>query len=350
MTEQEALAKMKAPGDWRSNKPRGTVIQILVTSSCNLHCFSCTQLSQMERPHWVMTPEQFNQACLSLTGYQGVVGVFGGNPCMSKHFQEYCNILRTHFPKGQCGLWSNDPLTPENAQKCRETFDVGVSNLNVHLSKRAYDMFKTYWPESRPFGLDRDSRHSPCFVSMTDIGIPESERWEKISECQINKYWSAGIGVFRGELRAWFCEIAMSASVAHQHEADYPDTGMRIVNADGESPWERADLLPNGSIEAQRAAIGKVQWWQLPMGYFRGQVRKHCHECSVPLRGHGELSQGNKNITPSSPESKEQVSVTHQSVYKPKRKGRSVELVTVPAQLGKPLERVTSYLQNGGLS
>jgi hypothetical protein len=40
------------------------------------------------------------------------------------------------------------------------------------------------------------------------------------------------------------------------------------------------------------------------------------------------------------------VSETHQAVFKPKRKGRAVELVTVREQLGPRLEKSTAYLQN----
>lgn len=42
----------------------------------------------------------------------------------------------------------------------------------------------------------------------------------------------------------------------------------------------------------------------------------------------------------------EQVSATHADIYRPKRQGRRVELVTVREQLGTPLERMTDYLGN----
>lgn len=390
MTENECLSLMKAPGDQRPGKWRGSVIQILVTSTCNLNCWGCTQLSQMRRPHWEMTPEQFHQACQSLRGYQGVIGVFGGNAALCKNFKSYCDILQKHFPKEQRGLWCNDPITPENARKMRETFDPAVSNLNVHLSKRAFDLFKTYWPESRPFGLTQDSRHSPCFVAMKDVlrkpcgwctGVgqveteekgelcpkcngsgqvyDESKAWELISGCDINQRWSAGVGVFRGQLRAWFCEIAMAQSIAHQWDTNQEEvermgqpcncgadrSGPSAEVHDDTCPAKIRYTHPDTGLDPTYEVppgSGKL-WWQLPMGYFADQVRKHCHECSVPLRGHGELSQA------SSPESREQVSQTHLGVYKPKRKDRRVELVTVPAQLGQPLGKVTAYLQNGSL-
>lgn len=340
MTEEDCLSKMKAPGDRRPGKwGNGGVIQILVTSSCNLACFNCTQLSQLQRPRWEMTPHQFRLACKSLKGYFGVVGVFGGNPTMSKHFQAYCEILREEIPYQQRGLWCNDPLTLANAKVMRETFNPSYSNLNVHGVKRAWDMFKEGWPESKPFGLDKDSRHGPPWVAMRDLdGLPvfdkrhrvvahmhntESNRYELIADCDINQHWSAGIGVFRGELRAWFCEIAMAQSIYHQDEPEYPDTGLPL--------WSRE----NDDHGIQKA------WWRESMQVFAPQVRKHCHDCGIPIRGFGALAVSDDGG------GKEQISQTHAGNFKPKRGSRAVELVTAVAQMdcGK-IDTLTHYIQN----
>ena len=77
----------------------------------------------------------------------------------------------------------------------------------------------------------------------------------------------------------------------------------------------------------------------MPIHYFRDQAKKHCHECGVPLRGHGSLSQDEVAGI-------EQLSETH-SRLRPKRVGRKVELVLLPEQLGVQVGRVTDYLQNG---
>jgi len=323
MKESEALAKMYSPQDRRPGKQWGGVMQIIVTSSCNLACFNCTQGSNLKTPKWVMTPEQFEDACISLKDYFGTIGVFGGCPTTSKHFADYCKILQKHFPKNQCGLWANNLFG--HGAICRKTFNPKRSNLNVHLDHKAYQEFARDWPESRPFGLHEDSRHSPVFVAMKDVIEDEEERWELISNCDINKHWSAMIGVFRDELRGWFCEIAGAQSMLHQHEPDYPDTGIPIV--------ERNWLGASGDYVDEI----KYNWWQQPMKEFAHQVRKHCHECSVPLRGHGELAQSETG--------REQVSKTHADIYKPKKKDRLVQLVEWRDELEeKPDKKVTVYL------
>lgn len=334
MTESEALARMVAPGQRRAGKPHSGVIQILVTSSCNLACISCTQASQIRRAPWFMTPEQFEQAIASLDGYFGIVGVFGGCPTISPYFADYCRILRERVPKDRCGLWANN-LMGKGAD-CRTTFSPFVSNLNVHLDRKAYDEFLSDWPEARPFGLTQESRHSPPFVSMCDVGVPESERWELISRCPINQHWSAGIGVFRGQLRAWFCEIAMAASILHQDEPDFPDTGLILTYPDGEHCWFEGSTF---DVPVYRTSNARpVKWWELGMGAFTRQIRKHCHDCGVPMQGRGELSQSSDGA--------EQVSETHAAVFRPKKQGRRVELVTTREQLGQPLSLMTRYLEN----
>ena len=309
MNEQEAIAVMIAPGTRRPGKYREGVIQIWVTRACDKACYGCTQGSNLGGKPGMITVEQFEKAVISLKGYFGVVGVFGGNPAVHPKFDELCEVLADHIPFEQRGLWCNNLMG--KGVVARQTFNPKVSNLNVHLDREAFIEFKRDWPESMPVGLTTDSRHSPPFVAIQDVIKDPEEQWELISGCDINKHWSAMIGVFRGEVRAWFCEIAGAQSMLHQHEEDYPDTGM-VVTSD---------------------------WWQKPLSDFANQVRKHCPACGVPLRGYGELSQKEDGI--------EQVSLTHIGVYNPKTKNREVQVVTEREELGKKsLGRFTDYLQN----
>jgi len=322
MNESECLAKMKAPGDRRGNCSGpwcGGVMQIWITRACDRACFGCTQGSNLAGAPGRMTPDQFRTAVRSVADYYGVVGVFGGNPALHREFEEICAILTEYIPFERRGLWCNNPLG--KGAIMRKTFNPAVSNLNVHLDRAAYDEFKRDWPESNPFGLTEDSRHSPVHGSMVDLGIPEDERWERISRCDINQRWSAMIGVFRGEVRAWFCEVAGAQAMLKQHDPEYPTTGMLVE--------ETYDT---------RAYHGPGPWWQRPMSEFAGQVRQHCHNCLVPLKGYGELA--------CSESGSEQTTQSYADVFKPKRPGRPVQIVQLMSELGRPLERTTDYIQN----
>jgi hypothetical protein len=255
--------------------------------------------------------EQFEEACNSLKDYFGVVGMFGGNPAMHPQFPKLCEIMRGTIPYEQRGLWCNN-LNGHGAH-ARITFNPRHSNLNVHMDRRAWDEFHADWPECRPYvkGLEGDSRHIPPFVAMKDIIPNEEERWELISRCDINQNWSALIGVFRGKLRGYFCEIAGAQAMLHQDEPDYPDTGVYITPG----------------------------WWNLPMRSYTEQVKKHCHECGIPLRAYGNLALSGPH---------EQVTQTHAGIYKTKDKDRKIELVVLRSQLKEgAVPRVTDYIENG---
>lgn len=341
MTEQEALAIMIPPAKHRPGKWLGSVIQIHITRACDKACFSCTQGSNLSGRVEFISNENFEKACISLKGYQGVVGCFGGNCCLHPKFPELCAILAKHIPKNQRGLWSNN-LNGHGAL-CRKTFNHQYSNLNVHLDQRAYDEIRRDWPEARPFGLKDDSRHSPPFVAMNDIIDDESKRWDYIAHCPINISWSALLGVFRGQIKAWFCEIAGAQSILNQDDPEYPDTGLDPT--DDECPYCCGGGMDGRPLRNAGKCLGcggsgKRLWWQLPMDQFAEQARWHCHRCSVPLNGYGELAQADDD------KGKEQTSATYAHLYKPKRKGRSVELVTTSAQLGKPLDNMVNYIQN----
>lgn len=309
MNEQEALSKMVSPGMKRKAAWMGGIVQIHITRACDKACFGCTQGSNLGGKLTMITPELFEQAVITLKDYFGVVGIFGGNPAMHPKFDQLCRILSTRIRKSRCGLWCNHPKG--HGKIIRKTFNPLVSNLNVHLDREAYDEFKRDWPESRPFGLHEDSRHSPVYVAMQDVIEDEAERWDLISKCDINQQWSSMVGMFRGELRAWFCEIAGAQSILHQWDPDYPDTGVPVVNG----------------------------WWKQPMQAYAAQVRHHCHGCGVPLRGHGSLAQDESG--------REQVSATHAEIYKPKKPDRDVQFVTLRSEVSEQsLKSTVDYIGN----
>jgi hypothetical protein len=318
MTETECLERMVPPGAFKAGKYGNGVIQIHLTRTCNLSCYHCTQGSQLRGKPKFISLDNFEKTVRDLVDYHGVVGIFGGNPAIHPEFHQICDILKRHIPFHRRGIWCNHPLG--KAALMRATFNPAVSNLNVHLDEAAFREFRVDWPEAPVFGLRQDSRHSPIFVAMKDVIADEGERWRLISGCDINHNWSAMVGEFRGQLRAWFCEIAGAQSILHQDEPEYPDTGLPIPSPTG------------------------TPWWRQPMSFFTSQVRKHCHECSVPLQGFGELSQSKD------PRAREQVSATHLAVSKPKSKERRTEVVERLEQLNLGrLRHMTTYLQNGTL-
>ena len=312
---------MKSPRDQRPVW-RGGVLQIWVTRACDLACTHCTQGSNLAGKPGMMTPDQFEEACVSLCDwkdhfdgkqfvsvprYFGVVGMFGGNPCVHPQFDELCVIMRKYIPFEQRGLWSNN--LNGHGKTCRKTFNPDVSNLNVHQSEAAYEEMLTDWPLCQPKGLEDDSRHSPTMVAMQDMeDMTDEERWALIGDCDVNQRWSALIGVFRGQLRGYFCELAGAQAMLHEGEPSYPDLGHKVFPG----------------------------WWNRGMEDFESQVRYHCFACGHPLRGQGDWAGSGTT---------EQVSKTHQNIYKLKKPhGKTIQLITRRDQLGGSVIAATQYL------
>jgi hypothetical protein len=276
----------------------------------------------------MISPDQFEEACINLKDYHGVVGVFGGNPALHPEFDLLCAILRKHIPFYRRGLWCNHPRG--RGRVMADTFNPAHSNLNVHQVAEAYDEFKRDWPASMPFGIDRpgvrnewkdDSRHSPVMGSMLDLeylpgGLENTEenRYEFISQCDINHHWSGMFGAFRGNLRFWFCEVAGAQAMLNQHKPDYPDTG----------------YPPSPRV------------WAGTMDQYAPQVRQYCHRCLVPLRGYGELATHKTGVQHTTKE--------YADIFRPKTTGALVQLVTKPEEFqAQALSRMTSYVENASV-
>ena len=285
----------------------------MVTRACDQTCFHCTQGSNLAGKPAMMTPEQFEQACESLADYWGVVGVFGGNPTMHPQFSELCRIMRAKIPYLQRGLWCNN--LRGRGSDARVTFNPRHSNLNVHLDSEAADEFRRDWPESTPYikGIEQDSIHSSPWVAIKDVISDEAERWKLIGRCDVNQHWSAMIGVFRGELRAWFCEIAGAQSMLHENNPDWDGTGQPM-------PDTGVAVIPG--------------WWKAPMAAYDAQARLHCHACGIPMRRRGQAAIGGEL---------EEFSETHRYIARPKVRDRAVQFVSVES-LSRTDRPSTQYL------
>ena len=310
----DLLNKMVPPRMRRPQIMRGGIIQIQVTRACDLACTHCTQGSNLAGKPAMMTVDQFDKACASLHDYFGVVGMFGGNPCLHPKFGELCAIMRGHFPFVQRGLWSNN--LRGNGAHARITFNPRHSNINVHLNSDAAEEFRRDWPESAPFikGEKEDSLHGSPWVSMIDLGVSEEERIERISKCDINQFWSAAIGVFRGELRAYFCEVAYSQSALHQDNPSFAKTGQPI---------------PDTGLAVEPG------WWKRPIEDFADQINTHCHHCGIPMRRQG---------LPAVTADHEEFSETHRWISRNKIKDRPSQLVTINGPIVSQNRPATEYL------
>lgn len=245
MKADDAVKKMRGPRNMH-------IICIDVTNKCDLACSNCTRLLENQDTFWDMKPENFRLALQSLKDFHGIIAMIGGNPCMHPKFKELCQIFVEEIPnKMQRGLWTNNFF--KHGALCEETF--GTFNLNSHGSERAEKHLAVLHKNVQSRGAlswyyAGSSKHSPILTAVKDL-YPEEEMWEKITQCDINREWSASIVENKGQLRAYFCEVAASFDLARN-----TDNGHEVVPG----------------------------WWKRHIDVYADQIKTFCPGCGVPAK------------------------------------------------------------------
>ncbi len=244
------IPKLIAPGTKQ-------IIQIIVGTKCDLACSNCTQHIAHQTNRWWMTPENFRAAVRSLADWNGVIGVFGGNPCLHPQFEELCRIFVEEIPdRNRRGLWSNN--VNGHGAICEKTF--GYFNLVVHgKDDKAIEMEQEI-PKEKVHGKGPDlAWHGAILTAVKDMVPDEAEQWKMIAKCDINLYWSGAVTqTLSGGIGAYFCEVAASFDNLYGEDHSIPC-----------SPG----------------------WWRQGIEAFEGQVRRWCTSCGIPLKlkGHRDL-------------------------------------------------------------
>jgi hypothetical protein len=238
-----ALAKMRSPHQMG-------IICIDITNKCDLACSNCTRLLENQSGFWDMSPDNFRLAVRSLNGYPGMIAVIGGNPTMHPKFKDICNILVQEVPnKKQRGLWTNNVF--KHGELAKETF--GIFNLNPHNDVRGVKSLEGLKNSGWYHG--GHSSHSPLLTAVKDF-YSETKMWDLISQCDVNHNWSASIIQNKGNLRAYFCEVAASFDLARGTDHGIP-------------------VEPG--------------WWRRNISEFDDQVARFCPGCGVPARLKGHM-------------------------------------------------------------
>lgn len=247
-----AISKMRAPAEMG-------IICIDVTNKCDLACSNCTRLLENQETFWEMSPENFRLALRSLKNYKGLIAMIGGNPCMHSKFTELCRIFSEEVPnKLQRGLWTNSIFKYEDL--IESVF--GGLNLNTHNNVRSVEKLTELYKRTVQKGgyngglYLENSEHAPILTAVRDLTSSEEEMWRLISNCDINREWSATIIQNKGKLRAYFCEVAASFDLARSQ-----DHGMHV----------------------------ELDWWLKPLSDFQSQIEKFCPGCGVPARVKGHM-------------------------------------------------------------
>jgi organic radical activating enzyme len=297
---RDAIGRMRSPHEMH-------IICVDVTNKCDLACSNCTRLLENQDKFWEMSPENFRTALRSLREYPGMIAMIGGNPCMHTKFEELCRIFQEEIPnRAQRGLWTNNIF--KHAEIAKETF--GGFNLNPHNNTRALPTLSKLYEETVVTGgrsggyYPGNSEHAPVLTACQDVIPDRAQMWNAISNCDVNRDWSATVIQNQGELRIYFCEIAASFDLARNQDHGHP--------------------LFDG-------------WWRQSIAAFSGQVKKFCPGCGVPARLKGVMDRDDTDVY-----SETNADIALKAQAKKKRKVIAIDTVESHG-LG---HRVTKYSAN----
>ena len=249
-------------------------------------CSNCTRMLGHEKRRFIMTPDQF-EACAEVAkdfiyesppcprGRRKIIGIFGGDPILSPYFPEYVEILCQKVPDViHRGLWvSLDWQTyvhPKYGPAEPHVIKLLGKRYNHHIGvNRHRGGGYINWNRHTE---DQSCEHQPTLVSISDVVNDEKHKWELISECWVNRDWSAAYALdANGEPKFYFCEIASSFDRVFNL-----GTGLAV------EPY-----VWRGELDFQSDENGILR----PVGPYAQQILQTCGRCgaSLPLPGRQDL-------------------------------------------------------------
>ena len=203
------------------------VIHVEITNACHLRCANCTRhLGHHDKPFF-MTLEQVENAIDSLEGFEGRIGLMGGEPFMHPKIKEILEIFGKKTKRRQRQLWTAGYKRKEYNELITKYFDEDRVSFNDHTTP---------------------GKHQPLLVAIKDVVENREIADELISNCWVQEQWSASITPKGG----FFCEVAGSL-----------------------------DHLMNGPGGVKI----KKGWWKKSLDAFKNQMKNSCENCSacIPL-------------------------------------------------------------------
>ena len=216
---------MRAPADMK-------LIQIEVTNDCTRKCANCTRLVGHHQKPFYMSLEQVEQALISLEGYEGNVGLMGGEPTLHPDFLEILFLYRKYLPKERRQLWTSGYKWDEYSLDIMNTFTPDHISYNDHSKEQLG------W-------------HQPILVGIQEVVKDPVLKWQFIDNCWVQNRWSASIT----PTGAYFCEVA----AAHAHLFHGYDAGWEVDN----QWWRTKDICDAQSWICNRCSGCLPLPWQV---------------------------------------------------------------------------------------
>jgi hypothetical protein len=198
---------MRSPKDMR-------IIQIDITNACVHQCSNCTRFCGHHRKPYFMDYDTFKRAVNSFEGFNGCVGVMGGEPTLHPEFARFTEYIKEHYPSSHNLECTRNPMLNfseyihDKNYILDETLNrrkgPGLWSSVCHSYYHNFELIQDVYSFQNINDHANDSLHQPMLASRKEMGIADDE-WVNIRDnCIIQNQWSATITP-KG---AFFCEVA----------------------------------------------------------------------------------------------------------------------------------------------
>lgn len=210
---------------------------IEITNKCGRQCLYCSRYNKHLRPDQVkdMTLDQIETALLAYKGFNGFIGIMGGEPTMHSNFLDVCKLIQSIYPRNKMALWTSGH--PTKWEEYKDT----IYQTFVHV------FYNEHTEEQRRVQL-----HQPLTISIDEVVDDESVKQQLIDGCWVQRTWCCSVNYYG----AYFCEIAAAM-----------------------------DYLLNDGKNAIPVTDG---WWNMTPSdeRFQNQVKSLCGKCGmcIPMK------------------------------------------------------------------
>lgn len=191
---------MKSPKDMEC-------IQIDITNACVHRCSNCTRFCGHHRKPFFMDYDTFKKAVDSFDGWDGMVGIIGGEPTLHPDFERFVDYLREKRVGRKVNL-SQKPIFDMQSHILKNLYKYPTkialwSSLNRNYY-RHFEVINETFERQLLNDHDNNCLHQAILISRKDMGIDDEEFIKRRDNCFAQNSWSATITP-KG---AFFCEVA----------------------------------------------------------------------------------------------------------------------------------------------
>ena len=198
---------MRSPSDMQT-------IQIDITNACNKKCSNCTRFCGNHEKTFFMDFETFKRAVNSLKGYDGVIGVMGGEPTLHPQFERFARYLNDTYKEwqkeGTAPSFDSDKVNRLNYPQREFIKEIHRSEFDTHhirkhsdghnnfmmsgpglwsnmgdTYRKYYELIQDMFPVQFLNDHINASFHQPGLFSRKDLGLSDKDWYKLRDNCGI---------------------------------------------------------------------------------------------------------------------------------------------------------------------